>query len=176
MFDFKSSQQIDIICNDTCFDSSNWLYWQVTPGLWGDDQTIWGTKMLNGILPASWQGYTHAALRVMTGLLFVQHGMTKLFKFPMTEYFKDGVSLFSFMGFAGALELVGGILIIIGLFTRTTAFVLAGMMAVAYFMAHASQGFFPIQNAGELAIMFCFVFLYLATAGAGPYSLDANRK
>jgi putative oxidoreductase len=132
--------------------------------------------MLNGILPASWQGYTHAALRVMTGLLFLQHGTTKLFKFPLTEYFKDGVPVASFMGFAGLLELVGGILIVIGLFTRTTAFVLSGMMAVAYFMAHAGQGFFPILNGGELAIMYCFVFLWLATAGAGPFSVDANRK
>jgi putative oxidoreductase len=132
--------------------------------------------MLNGILPASWQGYTHAALRIMAGLLFLAHGTTKLFKFPLTDYFKDGVQLASFMGFTGLLELVGGILIILGLFTRTTAFVLSGMMAVAYFMAHASQGFFPILNGGELAIMFCFVFLWLATAGAGPFSLDANRK
>jgi putative oxidoreductase len=131
--------------------------------------------MLNGILPASWQGYTHAALRIITGLLFLQHGMTKLFKFPLTDYFKDGVPLLSLMGLAGVLELVGGILIIVGLFTRTTAFVLAGMMAVAYFMAHATQGFFPIINGGELAIMFCFVFLWLATAGAGPFSVDANR-
>jgi putative oxidoreductase len=132
--------------------------------------------MLNGILPASWQGYTHAALRIMAGLLFLAHGTTKLFKFPLTDYFKDGVQLASFMGFTGLLELVGGILIILGLFTRTTAFVLSGMMAVAYFMAHASQAFFPILNGGELAIMFCFVFLWLATAGAGPFSLDANRK
>lgn len=132
--------------------------------------------MLNGILPTSWQGPTHAALRIMTGLLFLQHGTTKLFKFPLTDYFKDGVQIASLMGAAGILELVGGILIIIGLFTRTTAFVLAGMMAVAYFMAHAAQGFFPIRNGGELAILFCFIFLWLATAGAGPYSLDANRK
>jgi putative oxidoreductase len=132
--------------------------------------------MLNGILPASWQGYTHAALRIITGLLFLAHGTTKLFKFPLTDYFKDGVQIASFMGVTGVLELVGGILIIIGLFTRTTAFVLSGMMAVAYFMAHASQGFYPILNGGELAIMFCFVFLYLATAGAGPFSVDANRK
>jgi putative oxidoreductase len=132
--------------------------------------------MLNGILPASWQGYTHAALRIITGLLFLQHGTTKLFKFPLTDYFKDGVQIASLMGAAGLLELVGGILIIIGLFTRSVAFVLCGFMAVAYFMAHASQGFYPILNGGELAIMFCFVFLYLATAGAGPFSVDANRK
>lgn len=76
----------------------------------------------------------------------------------------------------GALEFVGGVLIIIGLFTRVTAFVPAGFMAVAYFMVHAPQGFFPINNMGELAIMFCFVFLYLAATGAGPRSLDANRN
>ncbi len=112
----------------------------------------------------------------MTGLLFTAHGTTKLFKFPLTEFFKDGVPFASFMGVTGLLELVGGILIIVGLFTRTTAFVLADMMAVAYFMAHAAQGFHPIVNGGELAIMLCFVFLWLATAGAGPFSLDANRK
>ena len=131
--------------------------------------------MLTGIIPASWSGHLLSALRVMTGLLFLQHGTAKLLKFPTTEYFKDGVELFSFMGLTGALELVGGVLIIIGLFTAC-AFVLAGMMAVAYFMAHASQGFFPINNAGELAIMFCFAFLYLAAAGAGPWSVDATRK
>jgi putative oxidoreductase len=132
--------------------------------------------MLNGIIPASWSGHLLAALRIMTGLLFLQHGTAKFFKFPLTEYFKDGVELLSMAGLSGALELVGGILIIIGLFTRVTAFVLSGFMAVAYFMAHAPQGFFPINNMGELAIMYCFVFLYLAAAGAGPWSLDANRE
>ena len=80
------------------------------------------------------------------------------------------------MGVAGLLELIGGILIIIGLYTRSVAFVLAGFMAVAYFMAHASQGFYPIQNMGEAAILYCFIFLFLATAGAGPFSVDASRK
>ncbi len=112
----------------------------------------------------------------MTGLLFLEHGTTKLFKFPLTDAFKDGVELFSFMGLTGVLEVVGGILIIIGLFTRVTGFVLAGMMAVAYFMAHASKSFFPVVNMGDLAIMFCFVFLYLATVGAGPYSVDEYWK
>jgi putative oxidoreductase len=134
--------------------------------------------MLNGILPASWQGYTHAALRIMTGLLFLQHGTAKILKFPINDTL---IGMFSGMPsgmlwFTGLMELVGGVLIILGLFTRSVAFVLAGFMAVAYFMAHASQGFFPILNFGELAILYCFVFLWLATAGAGPYSLDANRK
>ncbi len=132
--------------------------------------------MLNGIIPGSWSGSILSALRVMTGLLVLQHGLTKYFKFPLTEYFKDGVEVFSLMGLAGALELVGGILIILGLFTRVTAFVLAGFMAAAYFMAHAPQNFFPILNQGELAIMYCFVFLYLAAAGGGPYSIDARRN
>jgi putative oxidoreductase len=132
--------------------------------------------MLNGIIPVSWTGALQSALRIVTGLLFLQHGLTKLFRFPLTDYFKDGVELFSLMGAAGLLELVGGILIILGLFTRLTAFVLAGFMAVAYFMAHAPQGFFPILNQGELAIMYCFVFLYFAAAGGGSYSVDATRK
>jgi putative oxidoreductase len=132
--------------------------------------------MLNGILPTSWQGHTHAALRIMTGLLFLAHGTSKFFAFPLTEYFKDGVPLLSLMGLAGALEIIGGILIIIGFKTRAVAFVLAGQMAVAYFLAHAPQSFYPLLNGGEAAIMFCFVFLWLATAGAGPLSLDASRK
>ncbi|MCA0434435.1 MAG: DoxX family protein [Proteobacteria bacterium] len=132
--------------------------------------------MLNGVLPAAWTGYTHAALRIVTGLLFLHHGTAKYIQLPMTEYFKDGVPVFSLMGLAGALEIIGGILIIIGLFTRLTAFILSGMMAVAYFMAHASASFYPLINGGEAAIMFCFIFLWLATAGAGPFSVDANRK
>jgi len=128
------------------------------------------------ILPASWTAPLQAALRIMTGLLFLQHGTAKLLKFPVVDMFKDGVPLVSLMGLAGVLELVGGLLIIIGLYTRVTAFVLAGFMAVAYFMAHAPAGFFPILNFGELAILYCFVFLYLAAAGAGSYSLDNAAK
>ncbi len=132
--------------------------------------------MLNGIIPASWSGHLHAALRIMTGLLFLEHGTSKYFNFPATEYFANGVDVFSLMGLAGALEIIGGLLIIIGLFTRITAFVLAGFMAAAYFMAHAPQSFFPMLNQGDAAILFCFIFLYFSAAGAGPYSLDANRK
>lgn len=128
-----------------------------------------------GIIPSSWSGPILSLLRIMTGLLFLAHGTAKFFAFPPTQHFPDGVALFSLTGLTGALELVGGILIIIGLFTRITAFVLSGFMAVAYFMAHAPQGFHPINNGGELAIMFCFAFLYLAAAGGGPWSLDASR-
>jgi putative oxidoreductase len=132
--------------------------------------------MLNGIIPASWSGHLHAALRIMTGLLLFEHGTSKYFNFPATEYFPNGVEVFSLMGLAGALEIIGGILIILGLFTRLTAFVLAGFTATAYFMAHASQSFFPLNNNGDAAILFCFIFLYFSAAGAGPWSLDANRK
>jgi putative oxidoreductase len=128
-----------------------------------------------GIIPSKWSGPLLSVLRVFTGLLFISHGMTKLFNFPITPYFPSPVPPFSFMGITGLIELVGGVLIILGLFTRLTAFILAGEMAVAYFMAHAPQGFFPINNGGELAIMFCFVFLYLAANGPGPWSIDAKR-
>ncbi|MDO9440319.1 MAG: DoxX family protein [Beijerinckiaceae bacterium] len=126
------------------------------------------------ILPASLAPHLHAALRIMTGLLFLAHGTSKLLGFPHDPNF-DRLTLFSFMGLAGALELVGGALIVVGLFTRPVAFVLAGMMAVAYFMAHGSKGFFPSLNGGDAAILFCFVFLYLAAAGPGPWSLDRDR-
>jgi putative oxidoreductase len=132
--------------------------------------------MLQGIIPATWQPQLHAALRVMTGLLFLEHGLTKFAHWPATDYFPAGQSLPPLMMFAGALELIGGVLITLGLFTRLTAFILAGFMAAAYFMAHMPNSFFPIQNGGETAIMFCFVFLFLAAAGGGAYSLDASRK
>jgi putative oxidoreductase len=132
--------------------------------------------MLNGIIPSSWSSPLLSVLRIMTGLLFFAHGSAKLLAWPTTPMSPEGVPIASFMGFAGILEFVGGILIALGLFTRIAAFVLSGMMAVAYFMAHAPQGFHPINNGGELAIMYCFVFLYLAAAGGGPWSIDAARK
>jgi putative oxidoreductase len=131
---------------------------------------------MNGILPASWSGYTHAMLRIMTGLLFLAHGTAKLLGWPAIEMFKDGVPLLSLFGIGGLLEIIGGLMIVVGLFTRTVAFVLSGMMAVAYFMFHAPSAFYPIINQGELAILYSFIFLWLATAGAGPWSVDASRK
>ena len=128
--------------------------------------------MLNGIIPASFSEALLSVLRIMTGLLFFTHGSAKLLGFPVTQHFAGGVELFSLTGLTGFLELVGGALIAIGLFTRLTAFILSGMMAVAYFMAHAPQGFHPINNGGELAILFCFIFLYIAAAGPGPWSVD----
>ena len=118
-----------------------------------------------------------ALLRIVTGFLFVQHGTAKLFGAPHVAMF-DGLQLASLIGVAGVLELVGGALLLIGFFSRPVAFVLSGLMAVAYFMAHASQGhlFVPILNQGELAIMFCFVFLFIAVAGGGAWSVDSLRR
>ena len=113
-----------------------------------------------------------AILRIITALLFMSHGTAKLFGFPETGM---NPPLFSLFGLAAVLEVVGGVLIVLGLFTRPAAFVLAGEMAVAYFMAHAPHGFFPIINQGESAILFCFVFLYLVFAGPGAWSID-NRS
>ena len=112
-----------------------------------------------------------SALRIMTGLLFLQHGTAKYLKLPYVPMF-DKLQMFSPSGIAGIFELVGGALIVVGLFTRPVAFVLSGLMAFAYFMAHAPRGFYPILNQGELAILYCFVFLYLACAGGGPWSAD----
>jgi putative oxidoreductase len=113
-----------------------------------------------------------SALRIISGLLFLQHGTAKYLKFPVMPQFAN-VQVFSPSGIAGLFELVGGALLVIGLFTRPVAFLVSGVMAFAYFMAHAPRGFYPILNAGELAILYCFVFLYLAFAGGGPWSADA---
>lgn len=111
-----------------------------------------------------------SVLRIMSGLLVLQHGTIKLLSFPTGPM--NNASIQTMSGAAGVIELVGGVLIVLGLFTRPAAFVLSGMTAVAYFYAHAPRGFFPILNAGELAALYCFVFLYLAAAGGGPWSLD----
>lgn len=115
-----------------------------------------------------------AILRIVAGLLFLEHGTQKLLGFPppMPGMPAD---LPPMLLAAGVLELVGGLLFIIGLFIRPVAFVLSGMMAVAYFMAHGSKGFFPALNGGDPAILFCFIFLYFACAGAGPWSADSAR-
>jgi putative oxidoreductase len=122
----------------------------------------------------TWSPRVLSMLRIMTGLLFMEHGTAKLLGFPKIPDFAN-LELASLIGVSGILELVGGALIVIGLFTRATAFVLSGMMAVAYFLAHAQQGFFPLLNLGELAILYCFVFLYFVFAGGGVWSVDAAR-
>jgi putative oxidoreductase len=115
-----------------------------------------------------------SVLRIMVALLFVEHGGIKLLGFP------PGSTMpvphpFSLIWFAGLIELLGGSLIFLGLFTRFAAFLCAGEMAVAYFMVHAPQGFFPVNNMGDSAILYCFVFLYICAAGPGPWSVDAVR-
>lgn len=109
------------------------------------------------------------AARIVFGLMFMQHGAQKLFAVLGRE---EAVEAFSRLWFAGVLEFWGGLLVVVGLFTRPVAFVLAGLMAVAYFQAHLPRGFFPIQNSGELAVLFCFFFLFLAANGGGAFSLD----
>jgi putative oxidoreductase len=114
-------------------------------------------------------------LRIMTALLLLQHGMAKLFGFPHVAMF-DGLKLFSLLGVAGILEFFGGLLLLFGLFTRPVAFVLSGFTAGAYFIAHVQKSFFPILNGGELAVLFCFVLLYLVVAGGGAWSFDSRRE
>ncbi|CAN5174230.1 DoxX family protein [soil metagenome] len=123
---------------------------------------------------AFWTLQLQAVLRIVLSLLFIAHGVVKLFGFP--EGAQPGqVPVLSLFGFAAILELVGGAALFVGLFTRPVAFLLSGEMAVAYFMAHAPQGFFPVLNGGELAVIYTFSFLYFAAAGAGPWSIDARR-
>lgn len=114
-----------------------------------------------------------SVFRVMSGLLFLQHGTTKFLSIPVTKM--SDVSPLSMSGAAGLIELVGGVLIVIGLFTRPLAFLLSGTMAVAYFYAHFPRGFFPILNGGELSALYCFVFLFVAAAGGGAWSVDRLR-
>ena len=122
---------------------------------------------------APWRQQVLSLLRVVTGLCLLQFGTAKLLKFPVVPPLKD-VTLTTWpAGYAGALELVLGALLVIGLFTRPVAFILSGLMACAYFIGHAGNNFFPILNGGTLAIMFCFACLYISTAGGGPLSVDA---
>jgi putative oxidoreductase len=122
---------------------------------------------------ASWSPRMLSVLRIMTGLLFLEHGTQKLFAFPPPP--NPGPALFSLLGVQGIIELVGGTLLALGFLTRPVAFILAGDMAVAYFMRHAPRDFFPALNGGKLAILYCFVFLYLFVAGGGVWSVDEWR-
>jgi putative oxidoreductase len=122
---------------------------------------------------SAWAPRILSVLRIVAAAVFMVHGSQKLFGFPPSEH--GSPELLSLMGFGGVLEFFGGALVLVGLFTRPVAFVLSGMMAVAYFMAHAPKSFFPALNGGDAAILFCFVFLYLVFAGPGPWSLDAAR-
>lgn len=115
-----------------------------------------------------------SVLRIMTGLLLLQHGTSKYLGFPVGPM--NSTQLQSMSGAAGVLELVGGILLVIGLFTRPVAFILSGMCAVAYFYAHAPRGFYPLLNGGELAVLYTFTLLYIASAGGGAWSLDRSMR
>ena len=116
--------------------------------------------------------YVLSLLRIMAALLFLQHGLSKFFGFPSANG-PHPTALFDLEWFAALIEFGGGVLLTLGLFTRVVALVASGEMAIGYFLFHAPQNFYPALNYGELAIMFCFVFLYLIFAGAGPLSLDA---
>jgi putative oxidoreductase len=120
---------------------------------------------------AKWAPRLLSVLRIAVALLFIEHGSEKLFGFPPAAQ-RATESLTLLWGVAGVLEFFGGLLILFGLFTRPVAFLLSGEMAVAYFMVHASQGFFPLENRGELAALYSWVFLFLAVAGGGAWSLD----
>jgi putative oxidoreductase len=124
-------------------------------------------------LTTVWAPRVLSILRIVIGFLYIWHGTQKFFGFPGTGAPPPPLDLMTLRGASAILETFGGALILVGLFTRPVAFILSGHMAFAYFIAHAPQNFWPILNRGELAIMFCFVFLYLAAAGGGPLSLDA---
>ena len=125
-------------------------------------------------LTGVWAPRLLSVLRIVAGLQFLEHGTQKFLSFPMRAGAEP--ALMSLLGVQGCLEVVGGLLIILGLFTRPVAFILAGDMAAAYFISHFPKNFFPALNGGDAAILFCFVFLYLAAAGGGVWSLDANRR
>lgn len=128
-------------------------------------------KLFDGL--ARYQPPALAALRIMTALQFIEHGTQKLFNFPVSDH---AGALTGLTLTAAILEFAGGILLALGLFTRPVAFFLAGEMAIAYFMAHMPRDFFPINNGGDAAISFCFIFLYLVFAGPGALALDNRRN
>lgn len=122
----------------------------------------------------AWQPRVLSLVRIVSAFLFMAHGTQKMFGFPAEQRYP--FELFSLSGVAGVLEVVGGLLLLMGLFTRPVAFLLSGQMAFAYFIAHAPQGFWPLNNGGELATMFSFIFLYFAFAGGGSWSVDSLCK
>ena len=125
-----------------------------------------------GVIPQSFSPALLSVLRIVVGLAFLEHGTGKLLNFPVLPGIHQILPP-AMLYFTGTVELVGGLLIVVGAFTRLTAFVLAGFMAFAYFMAHFPRSFFPALSGGEPALLYCFSFLYLAAAGAGPISVDA---
>ena len=131
---------------------------------------------LNDAFYSTWTPRAQALLRIVTAYLFITHATAKLFGAPHVGAF-DNLQVFSLIGLAGIIELVGSVLLLLGLFTRPAAFIMCGEMAFAYFIGHAGQGFVlvPMLNRGELAVLYCFVFLFFAAAGPGAWSLDGMR-
>ena len=124
---------------------------------------------------AAWTPRALSVLRIITGLLIIQHGMGKIIGFPVVAAYAN-VQPLSLIGAAGFIELIGGGLLVLGLWTQPVAFILAGEMAFAYFIGHFPKGFHPLINGCTLAALYCFTCLYLSTAGAGPWSVDASMK
>lgn len=125
--------------------------------------TVWGPRMLS-------------MLRIIAALLFMEHGLGKLFGFPAWPTPNGGPAAFTLIWFAGVLEAAGGLLLALGLFTRPVAFLLSGEMAIGYFKSHFPHSFFPLLNSGDAAVLYCFVFFYLFVAGGGVWSIDRLRK
>ena len=129
---------------------------------------------LNEANAQAWTPRMLSVLRIMAALLFLQYGLSKYFAFPANP--PANFHMVSLLGLAGAIELIGGLLLLAGLWSRQAAFIMSGEIAVAYFMRRAPNGFFPQVNGGGLEVLFCFVFLYLCFAGPGPWSADALRR
>ena len=127
------------------------------------------------IVNQAWSERMLSILRIVAALLYLEHGLAKFFGFPHVANF-DNLNLVSLIGAAGLIEIIGSALLLLGLFTRVAAFIMSGEMAFAYFMSHAPRGFFPILNNGEVAVLYCFLFLYFAVAGGGAWSIDQLRR
>jgi putative oxidoreductase len=125
---------------------------------------------------SAWAPKLLSVLRIVAAFMFTQPGTMKLFGWPTAMPGGGTVPLLSQMGIGGCMEIVGGTMLLLGLFTRPVAFILSGEMAVAYFQFHAPQSFWPIVNQGQPAVLYCFIWLYLSAAGGGPWSLDALRR
>jgi putative oxidoreductase len=130
---------------------------------------------MNSETLAAWSPRVLSVLRIVSALLLLQHGMSKYLGVPYVAFF-DNLQPMSLIGIAGIIELVFGVPLLIGLFSRFSAFILSGHLAAVYFIGHADKSFFPLLNGGEAAVLFCFVFFYLIFAGPGPWSIDAMRN